>query len=321
MSKRTKTLWTTLAAVMLVLVAIVTGGSIYMLDFSLSPDENRRDVAKAYETLYERMPDMRPWVDSLQREKLLRDTFITMPDGRRARAIYLACDSARGRTAIVVHGYKDTAIKFLYLGRMYHRDLGFNILMPDLSAHGQSDGDAIQMGWKDRTDVMQWMNVAKKLFDNKQDSTQMLVHGVSMGAATTMCVSGEYLPAYVKCFVEDCGYTSVWDEFEGQLEEQFGLPAFPFMWTTSALCKVRYGWSFGEASPLNQVKKCHRPMFFIHGSSDTFVPTRMVYPLYKAKPEPKELWIVKGAEHARSYTEHTAEYTARVKAFAERYMK
>lgn len=136
-----------------------------------------------------------------------------------------------------------------------------------------------------------------------------------------MKVSGEYLPAYVKCFVEDCGYTSVWDEFDGQLDEQFGLPAFPLMWTTSALCKARYGWSFGEASPLNQVKKCHRPMLFIHGSSDTFVPTRMVYPLYKAKPEPKELWIVKGAEHARSYTEHTAEYTARVKAFAERYMK
>lgn len=66
------------------------------------------------------------------------------------------------------------------------------------------------------------------------------------------------------------------------------------MYTTSALCKLMYGWSFGEASALKQVAKCHKPMLFIHGSKDTFVPTDMVYPLYEAKPQPKQLWIARG---------------------------
>ena len=44
------------------------------------------------------------------------------------------------------------------------------------------------MGWKDRWDVLQWMNIANEIFG---DSTQMVVHGISMGGATTMMVSGE----------------------------------------------------------------------------------------------------------------------------------
>ncbi len=58
---------------------------------------------------------------------------------------------------------------------------------------------------------MQWIDIAPALFG---DSLQAVVHGISMGAATTMMLSGEKLPAYIRCFVEDCGYTSVWDQFQ-----------------------------------------------------------------------------------------------------------
>jgi fermentation-respiration switch protein FrsA (DUF1100 family) len=87
------------------------------------------------------------------------------------------------------------------------------------------------------------------------------------------------------------------------------------MYSTSLLCKLRYGWSFGEASAFEQVKKCHYPMLFIHGNTDTFVPSEMVYPLYEAKPGAKELWIAEGAEHALSYKEHKAEYIVKIKDF------
>ena len=308
-----------LAALLAVAALATVGGSFYMLDFSLSPDPRRGDTAPFYAKAYQRRPDMKPWVDSVRSHGLLRDTFITMDDGRKAHALYLRGDSAHGRTAVVVHGYKDCSITFLYLGRMYHRDFGFNILLPDLNAHGLSDGEAIQMGWKDRQDVERWTEVARTLFATGGDTVSVVVHGVSMGAATTMCLSGDDLPPYVRCFVEDCGYTSVWDEFKHELGEQFGLPAFPLMYTTSALCLMRYGWSFGEASPLAQVAKCHRPMLFIHGAADTFVPTWMVYPLYRAKPQPKELWVAPGSEHARSYIDHTKEYTRHVRDFLKRH--
>ena len=39
-----------------------------------------------------------------------------------------------------------------------------------------------------------------------------------MGAATTMMTAGEDTPDQVKCFVEDCGYASVWDIFSNELK-------------------------------------------------------------------------------------------------------
>lgn len=56
-------------------------------------------------------------------------------------------------------------------------------------------------------------------------------------------------------------------------------------------------------------------MLFIHGDSDTFVPTEMVRRLYEAKAGKKQLWISEGAEHAQSYVKHREEYVKRVSDF------
>lgn len=252
----------------------------------------------------------------------MADTFVVMPSGERHHAIYLRADSAKGRTAIVVHGYKDNCESFLDLGIMYHDSLGYNILLPDLHGHGLSYGEDIQMGWKDRLDVLHWTKVAEEMFRDSLYESRMVIHGVSMGAATTMCLSGEEgLPPYIRAFVEDCGYTSVWDEFSGQLREQFKLPDFPLMYTTSLLCKLKYGWSFGEASPIRQVAKCTRPMLFIHGDADTYVPYSMLRPLYEAKPQPKETWTAPGSRHAKAFYDRPDEYTAVVRSFLEKYCR
>ena len=209
----------------------------------------------------------------------------------------------------------------LHIARIYNKEMHYNVVLPDLHGHGLSQGDDIQMGWFDRLDVLKWIDLAPKMFSTVGDSMRLVVHGISMGAATTMCVSGEHTPDYVKCFVEDCGYTSAWDEFAHELRGRFSLPEFPLLYTASWLTQAKYGWSFKEASPLKQVAKCKKPMFFIHGDKDTFVPTWMVYPLYEAKPQPKQLWIAPGSEHAFAYRDHREEYIKKVEAFVGKYCK
>lgn len=307
------------AGIIIIILAALTAASFYMLRFSLAPDPNRRDTDSTYNILYSRFPDMKPWMDSIRAGGHLRDTFVVSPAGERQHAYYLACDDACGKTAVLVHGYKDSAIKFFYFGRMYNRDLHYNVLMPDLHAHGLSDGNDIQMGWKDADDVLNWIKVAEEIFRDDNYRTAMIVHGVSMGAATTMNVSGKDLPEYVNAFVEDCGYTSVWDEFSMQLKEMFGLPAFPLMHSTSLICNMKYGWNFKEASPLNSVSRCTRPMLFIHGDADDFVPFSMMQPLYDAKPEPKEFWVAPGSAHANAYRDYPEEYTAVVRQFLDKW--
>ena len=301
-----KIIWIFIVILTIFVIALI-GSSFYLLELSLAPDPNRRDVDSCYNQQFTAYPESKEWVDSLHQIKAFRDTSVVMPSGEKHHAFFV--DKGVNRTAILIHGWRDCAIKFLWLARIYEHELGYNVVLPELHACGESEGDAIQMGWKDRLDVMNWI----KTFQ----TDTMVIHGVSMGAATTMMLSGESMPDHIKSmkFVEDCGYTSVWDELAGQLKEQFHLPAFPLIYSTSLLCRMRYGWSFGEASAIDQVRKCHYPMLFIHGDNDTFVPSKMIYPLYKAKPFPKKMWISKGARHALSYSEHKEDYIQQIRVF------
>ena len=296
----------------LVLLILLSVGGYYMVDYALTPLNRGKDIEGSYEYMYKEYPHLRPYMDSLQQTKALRDTFITTIDGIRLHGFYVKASVPTRQTAVIVHGYTDNAIRMMMIGYMYNQDLGFNILLPDLRYSGLSEGNHLQMGWFDRKDVAQWINLLPTLFG---DSIEVVVHGISMGAATTMMLAGDPQPEYIKCFVEDCGYTSVWDEFKNGLKEQFNLPAFPLLHISNLICKLRHGWSFTEASALKQVTKCKRPMLFIHGENDTFVPTNMVYPLYEAKPQPKELWLVPSEGHARSYHNFPKEYTEKVREF------
>ena len=271
--------------VFMLLLMMTIGGSYYMLSYSLSPDPERQDTAQCYKELFSDYPDLRPWVDSLRCLDALRDTMVTMPTGERHHALVIP--SAGRKTAVVVHGWRDCSIDFLFQARIYEQ-AGYRVVLPDLHAHGLSEGDMIQMGWLDSRDIVQWMTIFQ--------TDTMVVHGVSMGAATTMMTSAKALPKGVRDirFVEDCGYTCVWDEFAGQLKNR---------------------WSFQEASAIGEVRKSPHPMLFIHGGSDTFVPTEMVYRLYDAKPSKKQLWIAEGAEHALSYKTHPQEYTQKIRAY------
>ena len=175
-------------------------------------------------------------------------------------------------------------------------------------------GVAAQFGWKDRLDVVRWIEVAHNVWNDPF----MVVHGISMGGATTMMVSGEDLPEYVGAFVDDCGYTSAWDQFSHNMKQQFAwLPAKKAVLNAaSRYCEKHYGWNFKEASSVDQLAKCKRPMLFIHGDADDFVPTAMVYENYDAKVDGyKEIWLAPGAEHALSYKRHPADYYVHVRDF------
>ena len=149
----------------------------------------------------------------------------------------------------------------------------------------------------DRKDVLQWID-----YIIEQDpEAKIVVHGISMGAATTMMTAGESTPDNVKAFVEDCGYTSVWDIFSSELQLRFGLPEFPILYTASGVARLRAGYSFTEASALAQVARCEKPMLFIHGTADDFIPYEMMDTLYNAKPgDNKAELTAEGAGHGEA---------------------
>ncbi len=102
---------------------------------------------------------LRPWVDSLVTVDALKDTFIFETGWYPLHALMLPLPPTN-KTAVIVHGYTDNAIRMFMIGYLYNHDLQYNVLLPDLQHQGESGGPAIQMGWKDRLDVMQWMHIS-----------------------------------------------------------------------------------------------------------------------------------------------------------------
>ena len=231
-------------------------------------------------------------------------------DGMTLSAVLLKSGNPNGKAVILAHGYKGSNEQMPGVTKFYHEQ-GFDVLKPDARGHGKSEGSYIGYGWDDRKDYKKWIN----LLINEYKAQEIYLHGFSMGAATVLMTSGEELPSEVKGIIADSGYTTVEEELAHQLKYLYNLPAFPLMEITSAVTKLRAGYTFTEASAVQQVEKNKLPLFIIHGDQDKLVPTEMASVLYEAATSKKELWIVPGAGHTEAYTVAEEEYQSRLKTF------
>ncbi|MBE5871982.1 MAG: alpha/beta hydrolase [Lachnospiraceae bacterium] len=237
---------------------------------------------------------------------------IRSKDGLALYADLVTTDKNSHKWAIAIHGYSGKRAHTYNYARFY-AEQGYNILMPDMRAHGESEGTYIGMGWLDKEDVILWIDQILE----KDPAAEIVLHGVSMGGATVMMTSGEQLPDNVKAIIDDCGYTSVWDVFSDEAKYLFHIPEFPILYTASAISRIRAGYTFGEASAIGQVRKTNVPIYFIHGSKDNFVHTDMVYELYEACPTQKGLYVVEGAGHGQAMYVDPEQYFRNVFEFID----
>ena len=216
---------------------------------------------------------------------------------------------------IAVHGYTDSAYFMVNAAKQF-LNYGYNVLMPDLRAHGKSEGKYIGMGWLDRLDLIKWIDYLIATYGD----IKIILYGISMGAATVMMASGENLPSNVRMVIEDCGYTSVWDEFAHELKYLFHMPTFPALYNANVITRIRAGYSLRKASSIKQIKKSKIPILFIHGDKDKFVPFYMLDKLYDAAICKKEKLVIKGAGHAEAQAIDPQKYWHTVRKFIKRYI-
>lgn len=299
----------------IIFVVLLAGGLIYagnyFYEYAVVPSEKDFLSSDAKPKTKEEEANERWYTDENHRE----NWSLHSHDGLKLSANFLPAEKQKGKTAILAHGYMDTAETMADYARMYH-DMGYNVLVPDARGHGKSEGDYIGFGWHERKDYLQWID---QVLEKQGRDEQITLYGVSMGGATVMMVSGEKLPKNVVSIIEDCGYASVNEELTYQLKELFDLPAFPMIPITSLVTKVRAGYFFGEADATKQLAENTRPMFFIHGKEDKFVPFAMLDEVYQATNAPKEKWAVDNAAHADSYKQNPELYKEKIQNFLTKY--
>lgn len=238
-------------------------------------------------------------------------------DGRALESLDGATGEPRGRVfGILCHGYSGRPSDLCIEAQIAH-SFGITVLAPAARGHERNDDRYVTMGWRDANDLLGWIDLIRA-FD---PAARIALYGVSMGGAEVMMASGLALPPNVRCIVEDCGYTSVWDEFSVQIGMQLKLPAVPLLNAASAVCRARAGYGFKEASAERRLRRAAVPMLFIHGSEDRFVPFWMLDRLYDACASPvKEKLIIEGAGHGLSSTVDPDRYWGAVGSFLQRYL-
>ncbi len=229
-------------------------------------------------------------------------------DGLKLHAKKFSPAEPTNRWAILIHGYgRDGTFAYDYADEYLKR--GWNVLVPDLRAAGQSEGQFITMGALESRDVFDW---AGKL----PTDAKIVLHGVSMGAATALMTAAQEPPNLI-AVVEDCGYTSAYEMFAAQLNKIFGLPEYPIMPCADWVCKFHTTVKISDAAPLAVVDKIKVPVLFIHGDADKLVPFDMMTQLYDACTAPKEKFVVAGAGHADAKSTNPAAYFDKVFAFID----
>lgn len=217
--------------------------------------------------------------------------------GKDAKCLYaLHYENPSDIFIIFCHGFTgDPNTDNVFAKRYY--ELGYNLIMPYSRAHGRSEHDFCSMGWFERLDIVEWT----KFIAEKYPQSKIILHGVSMGAATVAMATGEELPENVRGCIADCGYSDLWEMYSVTIKAK--APDFVadfILGCANTVAKIKIGFDFKEASVINQVKKSITPTLFIHGMKDDFVPFRMLAPIYKAAACEKEKLEVPDAAHAIS---------------------
>ena len=84
---------------------------------------------------------------------------------------------------VLFHGYRSCAFRDCSGGHALSRKMGFNALVVDQRAHGNSGGTTITFGINESKDCICWINYVNDRFGT---NTPIILSGLSMGAATVL---------------------------------------------------------------------------------------------------------------------------------------
>jgi fermentation-respiration switch protein FrsA (DUF1100 family) len=236
---------------------------------------------------------------------------IQSEDGLKLYGMFFPCQGSK-KVVICVHGYTSDGLKDYGTLALFYLKNGYNLLIVDDRAHGQSEGTYIGFGCLDKHDVKLWINT---MIEKIGEDCNILLHGDSMGGATVLMTTGLKLPPQVKAVVSDCAFTSAKEVFAHVLKTQHHLPPTLILKIANQILKRKAGYELDECDARREVAKSTVPILFIHGAEDDFVPCSMVYELYDACQVEKKLVIVEGARHFESYYLHPDLYETAIEEF------
>lgn len=229
------------------------------------------------------------------------------PDGLQLKG-WLIPNNRSDSLIIVCHGHGANKGDVLFAAKFLH-DSGYEILLFDFRAHGESQGGIATLGWLEPNDLKAAINYAK----NRINPENIGVIGFSMGGSTAITTAGQTKD--IKAVVADSAFAD-----RSRLIRK--AVNFPLLDYTTVLFAQMQGLNTYENLPMDYASKISpSALLIIQGDQDHLVEIEDAELLYDKAKEPKELWLVENTPHVRAYQTEKQEYEKRVLEFFDEYLE
>jgi len=227
----------------------------------------------------------------------------------------------------------------MYSGARYCRPLlaaGYDVFSFDFRGHGES---SIEPGYQPRqwpterevNDVLGAIAFVEDWLEHQGRPMEIGLFGISRGAGAAL-IASQNNPA-VKAIITDGAFSS-----DTTLEHLMKRWAYIFAkvrfvyenhppqfwrflrWLLFRECKRKLNCTFPSVLKALKAMRAPKPILFIHGERDSYIPMEQSQLLYDAAPGPKSLWVGPGAKHNQTVIVRPEYYAARTVAFFDEYL-
>lgn len=239
---------------------------------------------------------------------------VTFPaaDGLQLRGVWVPVPGSE-RAVLLLHSHGSNLDETMQHVPPLHQ-AGFNVFLFDFRAHGGSQGQLATFGYQERQDLLGAIEFVKA-----RGAKRIGVLGFSYGGMVAMLTAP--LCPDIHAIVSDGGPARLRSVIEARAK-RWHLPRLlgRFLgWLTVAITSARLDVNLFRLEPIRWVGKiAPRPIFFIHGELDPYLPDFDA--LYAAAGEPKQAWRLPGVGHTHASQVQPEEYYRRVVAFFQQYL-
>ncbi|HJQ29706.1 MAG TPA: alpha/beta fold hydrolase [Rubrobacter sp.] len=237
-----------------------------------------------------------------------REVEIQSTDGVRLGAWWVPAEDS-SRAAVLIPGwggykYEDHLLQTL---PVYH-GAGYNVLLLDLRAQGESGGTRRTLGYREVRDVrgaLAW------LYQQGYEAENVVLHGWSMGGATALRAAPE---TGIAAVVEEAGYADLPLLLKDKIPEfvRFGGILRPALLLAGRIFPDFEPWEIVPMKDAARLSDKGVPLLIIHSTADDIVPYAHARLLAAAYPT-AYFWTLEGYAHVGAY-EHP-EYARRLREF------